>query len=84
LRDFVRSGGSALVVSHDLTLAARACDRIALLREGALVATGAPAHVITPENLRTTFGIDADVLAAPDGAPYVVPRAPAADGPAAG
>ncbi|MDH3212487.1 MAG: ABC transporter ATP-binding protein [Myxococcales bacterium] len=84
LRDFVRSGGSALVVSHDLTLAARTCDRIALLREGALVATGAPADVITPENLRTTFGIDADVLAAPDGAPYVVPRAPAAAGPAAG
>ncbi len=78
VREFVRSGRSALVVSHDLTLAARTCDRIALLREGALVATGAPADVITPQNLRTTFGIDADVLAAPDGAPLVVPRLPAA------
>ena len=78
VREFVRSGRSALVVSHDLTLAARTCDRIALLREGALVATGAPADVITPQNLRTTFGIEADVLTAPDGAPLVVPRLPAA------
>ena len=78
VREYVRSGRSALVVSHDLTLAARTCDRIALLREGALVATGTPADVITPQNLGTTFGIDADVLAAPDGAPLVVPRVPAA------
>ena len=78
VREYVRSGRSALVVSHDLTLAARSCDRIALLREGALVATGTPADVITPQNLGTTFGIDADVLAAPDGAPLVVPRVTAA------
>ncbi len=84
VREFVRSGRSALVVSHDLTLAARTCDRIALLREGALVATGAPADVITPQNLRTTFGIDADVLAAPDGSPLVVPRLPAASTSGAG
>jgi iron complex transport system ATP-binding protein len=78
VREYVRSGRSALVVSHDLTLAARSCDRIALLREGALVATGTPADVITPQNLGTAFGIDADVLVAPDGAPLVVPRVPAA------
>ena len=84
VREFVRSGRSALVVSHDLTLAARTCDRIALLREGALVATGAPADVITPQNLETTFGIDVDVLTAPDGAPLIVPRVPAARTPGAG
>ena len=84
VREYVRSGRSALVVSHDLTLAARTCDRIALLREGALVATGTPADVITPQNLETTFGIDADVLTAPDGAPLIVPRVPAARTPGAG
>jgi iron complex transport system ATP-binding protein len=84
VREFVRSGRSALVVSHDLTLAARTCDRIALLREGALVATGAPADVITPQNLETTFGIDADVITASDGAPLIVPRIPAARSPGAG
>ena len=84
VREFVRTGRSALVVSHDLTLAARTCDRIALLREGALMATGAPADVITPQNLRTTFGIDADVLTAPDGTPLVVPRLPAASTSGAG
>jgi iron complex transport system ATP-binding protein len=75
VREFVAAGGSALVVSHDLTLAARTCDRIALLREGRLVATGAPADAITPDHLRAAFGIEADVLAAPDGSPLVVPCA---------
>lgn len=84
VREFVRSGRSALVVSHDLTLASRSCDRIALLREGALVATGAPADVITPQNLETTFGIDAEVITASDGAPLIVPRIPAARSPGAG
>jgi iron complex transport system ATP-binding protein len=74
VRDFVRTGRSALVVSHDLTLAARTCDRIALLRQGELLASGPPGEVITPENLRRTFGIGAEVLAASDGAPLVVPR----------
>jgi iron complex transport system ATP-binding protein len=83
VRDFVRSGRSALVVSHDLTLAARTCDRIALLREGELLANGAPGEVITPESLLRTFGIGAEVLATSDGAPLVVPRthAPPARGP---
>ena len=42
------------------------------------MATGAPADVITPQNLEAAFGIEADVLAAPDGAPLIVPRVPAA------
>ncbi len=77
VREFVRSGRSALVVSHDLTLAARSCDRIALLARGRLVATGTPTEVLTRENLRATFGIDTELLTASDGAPVVVPRAPA-------
>ncbi len=75
VREFVASGRSALVVSHDLGLAARICDRMALLRDGALLASGAPRAVLTKSNLRQTFGIDADVIDAPDGSPLVVPRA---------
>jgi iron complex transport system ATP-binding protein len=74
VRDFARDGRSALVVSHDLSLSARASDRLALLAEGLVLDCGTPAEVLTPENLMTAFGIRADVIQAPDGSPLVVPR----------
>lgn len=74
VREFARSGRSALVVSHDLVLAASGCDRLALLAQGRVLALGEPAAVLTPENLRRAYGIEADVLPGPDGAPLVVPR----------
>jgi iron complex transport system ATP-binding protein len=79
VRDFVRDGRSALVVSHDLSLSARASDRLALLAEGRVLDCGTPADVLTPQNLMTTFGICADVIHAPDGSPLVVPRSATRD-----
>ena len=78
VRRFAADGGAALVVSHDLNLAARSCQRLALLAEGVLAACGAPAEVLRPELLRRVFGVEACVLDAPDGAPLVVPQRPAA------
>lgn len=76
-RELVRDGRrSALVVSHDLGLAARGCDRLALLAGGRVLATGPPVEVLTPERLRAGFDIEASVMLAPDGAPVVVPEAP--------
>jgi len=72
--EFARAGGAALVVSHDLTLAARSCSRLALLADGVLAACGAPAEVLRPELLARVFGVEAEVFDAPDGAPLVVPR----------
>ena len=74
VRSFVGSGRAALVVSHDLSLAARACDRIALLGEGGLVAIGPPSEVLTRENLRSTFGIEAQAFQGPDGALVILPE----------
>jgi len=73
VRDLAAAGRSALVVSHDLTLAARFCDRLALLADGRVLAVGAPSEVLTPAALRAVYGIEADVLVAPDGTPIVVP-----------
>jgi iron complex transport system ATP-binding protein len=74
VRDFAAAGRSALVVSHDLALAARGCTRLALLTDGRVLDSGAPERVLTPENLRAVFDIEADVVTAPDGSPLVVPR----------
>jgi iron complex transport system ATP-binding protein len=74
VRELAAEGRSALVVSHDLSLAARSCDRLALLAAGRVLAIGAPAEVLVPETLRRAFAIDAEVVAGPDGVPLVLPR----------
>jgi iron complex transport system ATP-binding protein len=74
VRAFAAAGGSALVVSHDLSLAARSCDRIVLLGAGRVIAEGPPAAVLTPENLYATFGIETLSFEGPDGGLVVVPE----------
>jgi iron complex transport system ATP-binding protein len=74
VRCFAASGRGALIVSHDLSLAARSCDRVVLLGEGSIVAVGSPAEVLTPENLRIAFEIEAACFPGPDGSLVVVPN----------
>jgi iron complex transport system ATP-binding protein len=74
VRDFAQGERSALVVSHDLSLSARACDHLVLLAGGRVHASGPPREVLTEGNLMETFGIHADIISAPDGSPLVVPR----------
>ena len=75
VREFAAAGGGALVVSHDLGVAARFCDRLVLLGGGRVLAAGTPAEVLVPERLREAFGIEAAILRDPGGQPVVVPQA---------
>jgi iron complex transport system ATP-binding protein len=50
-------GRAALVSLHDLGLAARHCTRLVLLAEGGILADGAPAEVLTPDNMARAFGV---------------------------
>ena len=81
VRAFVAAGGAALVVSHDLSLAARVCDRIVLLGEGQIVAEGRPDEVLTRAHLRRAFDIEAIRFEAPDGSIVVVPQLEGAEDP---
>ena len=74
VRELARDGRAALVVTHDLTLAARFCDRLALLADGRVLAAGPPAEVLDPQRLREAYGVEVQVVPGPDGAPLVVPR----------
>ena len=74
VREFTREGGGALVVSHDLALAARVCDRLLVLAEGRVVASGPPAEVLTSTVLERAFGLAVRVVEGPDGLPLVVPQ----------
>jgi iron complex transport system ATP-binding protein len=66
-------GRGAIVAMHDLSLAARWCDRILLLADGTLQADAPPAAVLTPETLARVFGVRAEVRADESGRPFVVP-----------
>jgi iron complex transport system ATP-binding protein len=71
-------GLTALVVSHDLNLAARHCDRLVLLRQGAIAADGTPAEVLRPDVLRAVYEVEVEVHAeAASGRPFVVATRPA-------
>jgi len=50
-----RGGDGVLAVLHDLDLAARFADRVALLAGGELVALGSPAEVLTAERLSSIY-----------------------------
>jgi iron complex transport system ATP-binding protein len=53
-----RGGLCVVAVLHDLNLAAAACDRIAVLSAGRIVADGAPSAVITAERVREVWGTE--------------------------
>jgi ABC-type cobalamin/Fe3+-siderophores transport system ATPase subunit len=57
LREHCNRGGSAVIVMHDLALAARFCDKLFLLNHGKLVSYGTANHVLTEENLANTYNI---------------------------
>lgn len=68
-------GMSVVAVLHDVNLAARYCDRIALLSQGHVEAIGEPKEVLTPEVIQTVYGIDVVVRRDPfSNAVYVMPH----------
>lgn len=60
-------GLSIITVLHEVNLAARYSDRIALIKQGQIIAIDIPKIVLTPENLRECFEIEATILQTPVG-----------------
>ncbi|MFD3685154.1 ABC transporter ATP-binding protein [Nocardiopsis sp. NPDC058631] len=66
IRDLVEDHGVAVgVVLHDLDHAARIADTLLLLSAGRIRAAGAPAQVLTTENLSEVYGIRVEVTEDP-------------------
>lgn len=61
LKNYANEEHGVIVAIHDLSLAARYCDRLCLMNQGEIVATGKPEEVLIPELLSKTFGIAVDV-----------------------
>ncbi|WP_405596329.1 ABC transporter ATP-binding protein [Streptomyces sp. NBC_01410] len=69
-------GRTLVAVLHDLNQAARYATHLIALREGTVVAEGAPADVVTAELVERVFGVRSQVIDDPEsGTPLVVPAA---------
>ncbi len=73
VRDLVKEKGiSAVMAIHDLNLAARFGDKLAVLLDGSIYAAGDPRSLLNKELIRTVYGVEALVVKDLD-KPYIVP-----------
>ncbi|MFC4784520.1 ABC transporter ATP-binding protein [Nocardioides sp. MAHUQ-72] len=84
LTDLNRARGTTVVmVLHDLNLGARYADHLVAMRDGRVVAEGAPAAVVTEDTVADVFGLGSRVITDPvSGTPLVVPLGRHHGGPA--
>ena len=62
LKDYARSANAIVIAAiHDIGLAGRQCDRIALLDGGRLHAAGKPSEVLTKANISAVYRVEIDV-----------------------
>ncbi|MCB1691195.1 MAG: heme ABC transporter ATP-binding protein [Pseudomonadales bacterium] len=70
-RSLAADGAGVLLVIHDINLATRFADRIAILSQGRIVSDGKPVDVVTREAIESVYGIRVDVIDQASGAPTV-------------
>ncbi|MDQ0315359.1 ABC transporter ATP-binding protein [Amorphus orientalis] len=58
-------GLTAIVVLHDVNMAARFCDRLHALKAGRLIAGGTPETIMTQASLSAIYGVEMEILAHP-------------------
>ncbi len=63
-----------MCVLHDLNLASRYAHHLVAMRDGEIVAQGAPAEIVTEATVREVFGLESRIITDPvAGSPMVVP-----------
>lgn len=75
-REQAAGGRAAVLVLHDLVLAARFCDRLLLLDQGRVLACGAPVEVLQERLLRRVYGVEV-MRGRHAGEDFVLPWTPA-------
>lgn len=65
-------GASMIVALHDLNLALKYSDKVAMMQKGRLYAFGKPEDVLTVQNINSVYGVEAVVVESGYGK-YIVP-----------
>ncbi|VAW88963.1 hypothetical protein MNBD_GAMMA17-1965, partial [hydrothermal vent metagenome] len=73
LKQYAQESRGVIVAIHDLSLAARFCDRLCLMHHGKMIAIGTPAEVLTEKLLSTAYGVPVDIDLERD-PPVVLPK----------
>ncbi|KPC62022.1 ABC transporter ATP-binding protein [Streptomyces chattanoogensis] len=69
-------GRTLVAVLHDLNHAARYATHLIAMKDGAVIAEGAPCEVVTAELVQRVFGLSCQVIDDPEtGTPLIVPAA---------
>ena len=76
LRRRAADGAAVIVTSHDLTLAARWCDRLLVLHEGRMRAVAPPLVALSPRVLAEVFALDGALVETGAGLTLAASRAP--------
>jgi iron complex transport system ATP-binding protein len=71
---------TVFIALHDLNLAARFVDRLAILHQGTSYAEGTPSDVLTEMMLWQVYGIEARVVQDEEGYPHITPLRSIRDG----
>jgi len=61
LKEYAANNNGVIVALHDLSLAARYCDKLCLLKNAECVAQGSPAEVLTESLLQSVYDVEVDV-----------------------
>ena len=74
-RGQARRGKAVVMVLHDLMLAGMYSDTLVVMKQGRILAEGAPSQALTPQVLEQAYGLRAEVWEDPaGGSPVIVPR----------
>ena len=75
LADLNRQGRTVVAVLHDLNQACRYATHLVAMKDGAIVASGAPAQIFTEALVEQVFGLASMIIDDPvTGTPLLVPR----------
>ena len=61
----------AIMISHDINIAAKYSDNIIMMHDGGIFALGKPSDVITSENIKHVYDVDAKVIM-DEGRPHII------------
>ncbi len=69
---------STVMAMHDLNLASRFSDKIAMLKDGLIFAAGEPSKVLKSDTIREVYGVESQIFHT-SGHPVIVPLTPVSE-----